>query len=505
MHAPVLCLGRRAPATALRRLVAVRCRSSGGSLALARPGGAVGGGGGCAGAALAVAAARRRGEFGLGRCRDVCHAPAGPAHGIVQGARRGESRAQEKEGAPRHTRPRAARRSAPSRPRPRQHTHHKHTASTAAAAAAAPDAPSPSPIAAYLATTAAVPAPPCLDALVRLLAAQGLTPADPAARAGLHPLVIPLAAGPPDALTGWAPAAGGGAASPSPTDDPLPGSPPHTTSTSAPVVVGLLRWAAPPDAAAGRGLPVVLTAPGSPRLTLLARSAEEYVHRSVAEEDAAGGGEGPWAAAVGPDDSPYQPGDVPAGTPLASPAFDAHLVRRVGAFPDVAERLIARHLAKPDTMSALITGEWYMRKGAFPGWARPYESVARVYASLGRREEARDCARAALALPWWGLEHGFAAAARLAELPPSPAGVRDALAAAERGAGGPTAVPVSARTDAQVALEAAAAAFDDVAGSDGGNGSGAVDWGAAVEPAAEALERAGLAEVANFVRAARAG
>jgi hypothetical protein len=64
-----------------------------------------------------------------------------------------------------------------------------------------------------------------------------------------------------------------------------------------------------------------------------------------------------------------------------------------------------------------------------------------------------------------------------------------------------TAVPVSARTDAQAALEAAAAAFDDVAGSGGGS-EGHVDWSASVEPAAEALDRAGLGEVAAFVRAA---
>ena len=381
------------------------------------------------------------------------------------------------------------------------------------AAAATP--PQPSPAAAYLASVAAVPVPPHLDALVRLLTTQGLAPTNPGARAGLHPLVIPLAAGPAATrLTGWVPIAN----VPLSSATPLPGSPPHPSSTTPPaIVVGLLRWAAAPDAAAERGLPVVLTAPGSPRVTLLARSAAEYVHRALAEEDgaagASGGGGGgggapggagsllPFAAAVGPEGSPYPAGDVPAGTPPGSPHFDAHLVRRVGAFPDVAERLITRHLAKPDTMSALITGEWYSRKGSFPGWGRPYEAVARVYASLGRGEEARDAARAALGLPWWGLEHGFAACAALAQLPPTPAGVRGALAAAEQGAGG---VPVSARPDPQVALEAAGAALDDVAGGGAGEGT-LVDWGAAIEPVAAALERAGLGEAAAFVRAAEKG
>ena len=345
----------------------------------------------------------------------------------------------------------------------------------------------------YLTSVAAVPAPPRLDALVRLLTAQGLSPVDPAARAGLHPLLIPLATGASAAkVTGWAPADACTSST-----SPLPGSPPHPGPS---IVVGLLRWAA--DAAGERGLPVVLTSPGSPRLTLLARSAEEFTHRALAEEEAArGDATGPYAAAVGPADSPYTPGDVPTGTASPpSPAFDAHLVRRVGIFPDVAERLIARHLAKGDTMSALITGEWYSRKGAFPGWGRPYEAAARVYSSLGRSEEARDCARAALALPWWGLEHGFAAAAALAQLPPTPEGVRGALAAAEAGAGG---VPVSARTDGQAAAEAAGAAFDDVSGGEVG-ADGRVDWAASIGPAAEALDAAGLKDVAAFVRAAGA-
>ena len=46
---------------------------------------------------------------------------------------------------------------------------------------------------------------------------------------------------------------------------------------------------------------------------------------------------------------------------------------QVGIFPDVAEGLALAHLAKGDAMSALITGEWYMRSSHLPGWGRPYE------------------------------------------------------------------------------------------------------------------------------------
>ena len=41
-------------------------------------------------------------------------------------------------------------------------------------------------------------------------------------------------------------------------------------------------------------------------------------------------------------------------------------------------------------MSALITGEWYMRNNHFPRWGRPFEFNAHLYKSIGRLEESRD-------------------------------------------------------------------------------------------------------------------
>ena len=41
-------------------------------------------------------------------------------------------------------------------------------------------------------------------------------------------------------------------------------------------------------------------------------------------------------------------------------------------------------------MSALITGEWYMRNNHFPRWGRPFEFNAHLYKSVGRMEESRD-------------------------------------------------------------------------------------------------------------------
>lgn len=110
-----------------------------------------------------------------------------------------------------------------------------------------------------------------------------------------------------------------------------------------------------------------------------------YLCRALAEEDVSGGA-GAVAEAAGSDGQQlYQ-----AGSAGASLSLDAYLTRQAGMYPDVAERLVRNHLSKDDTMSALITAEWYMRKKNFVGWGRPYEFNALLYQRLGRREEARD-------------------------------------------------------------------------------------------------------------------
>ena len=59
-------------------------------------------------------------------------------------------------------------------------------------------------------------------------------------------------------------------------------------------------------------------------------------------------------------------------------------------YPDIVEQLVANHLEKGDSMSALITSEWYMRPKHFSGWGRPYEFSAGLYRQLSRLEESRD-------------------------------------------------------------------------------------------------------------------
>ncbi len=65
-------------------------------------------------------------------------------------------------------------------------------------------------------------------------------------------------------------------------------------------------------------------------------------------------------------------------------------------FVDIAEGLALSHLARGDTLSALIAGEWYARPSHFAGWARPLEFNAELYARVGRDEEARDTVRCSL-------------------------------------------------------------------------------------------------------------
>ena len=110
-----------------------------------------------------------------------------------------------------------------------------------------------------------------------------------------------------------------------------------------------------------------------------------YLCRALAEEDVSGGARAVAEAAGIDGQQLYQ-----AGSAGASLSLDAYLTRQAGMFPDVAERLVGNHLSKDDTMSALITAEWYMRKKNFVGWGRPYEFNALLYQRLGRREEARD-------------------------------------------------------------------------------------------------------------------
>ncbi|KIY92887.1 hypothetical protein MNEG_15076 [Monoraphidium neglectum] len=195
--------------------------------------------------------------------------------------------------------------------------------------------------AAYLEEVSVTACPKLLPALIKALEAQGHPILSPSDRAGLHPLLIPLASCPP-------PPGGPDAAAPAGSES---------------VVLGLLRWA-DPGRHKGMALPLVSMSRGARGVRLVARSVDEYLHRLLAEEDAAAGSGGPTplADAASASDAAgvaelYSRGAVER-LGLGGAKFNLYLIKKVGMFPDVAEALSLGHLARGDATSAMVAGEW---------------------------------------------------------------------------------------------------------------------------------------------------
>lgn len=112
----------------------------------------------------------------------------------------------------------------------------------------------------------------------------------------------------------------------------------------------------PPNPTKSMSMPVVTMQRNARSMTLLARSVDEYINRTLAEEDHAGGAQGPATVALrssnaAQGDGPtYQAGDVQAAQ---LPSLAAFLTRKVGLFPDTVEQLVQAHLERGDTMSML--------------------------------------------------------------------------------------------------------------------------------------------------------
>jgi hypothetical protein len=175
----------------------------------------------------------------------------------------------------------------------------------------------------------------------------------------------------------------------------------------------------------------VVRSDGRAGLRLVARSAPEYLHRALAEEDAASSVDAASSSSsssvASAPSAPRVPGAVAAalaGAPLPfaytrgaasasassagakrHSALDVYLARAAGKFPDVAQRLVAGHFGAGDETSALVTVDWYSGSDSFKGWASPAAYAAALLARLGRGDEARDAARVALSRgPWWSLD-----------------------------------------------------------------------------------------------------
>eukprot|EP00775_Hariotina_reticulata_P005352 gene5352-5588_t len=317
--------------------------------------------------------------------------------------------------------------------------------------------------AAYVSEVAVVSCPKRLPALLKVLEVQGHTLLSPSDRAGLHPLVIPLSS---------------------------------TAAGDQQQVFGLLRWPQPNQHKA-MPLPLVSMSRGGRNLTLQARSVDEYLHRLLAEEDFSSG-PGQIREAAGDDGYDlYSPGGVEAAGFAGK--LNLYLIRKVGMFPDVCEGLSLGHLAKGDETAAMVASEWYMRNNHFPGWGRPYEFAAELFQKIGRRgEEARDMARYALRNPWWSLSN-FAATRAASELQGSAKQVHWQLSEAATAASTAQVTGFNykePKTEEQLALEEAAELLDLAAsGEEGG-------YSSITPQLADAYQRAGLTEVANFIKAA---
>ena len=285
-----------------------------------------------------------------------------------------------------------------------------------------------------------------LKALAATLRAQGRTLRDPAQRKGLHPLVLPMA----DAPSGG--------------------------------VLGLLRWPAP------NGGLLVVEAPRDAPHSLLARGTpSHYARRAAVQADASGDASLAELVAAAADlaaeasEPAYEPGAFAA----SRLKLDQYLLLKVAqGFPDVWEKLARDRLAAGKETEALVAGERAASHN--PGWGCCMWLQSTMYAELGRAEERRDSALAALEAPFWTIGAPVAevqAAAGLEHVPNLKALMRTMEAASREKQGEPPPPP------AEAALAEALDLMDEVVRLRGG-------WDEARPPVADALRRAGLADAA---------
>ena len=169
-------------------------------------------------------------------------------------------------------------------------------------------------------------------------------------------------------------------------------------------IYGFLRWPTPPSTLE---IPIVRQVGSS--IFLLANSTDEMLHRELAWRDAQED-EHPGAllTAANREEPLYEIGDV-ARTGLPLPAY---FLLKVGVPTSFFEELIDGHVERGDEMAAMVTAE--RACSAAPGWGRPHAIRTKLLIKLGKMEEARDSARAALLEPIWTLGTPFEPIATLA-------------------------------------------------------------------------------------------
>lgn len=208
----------------------------------------------------------------------------------------------------------------------------------------------------YLTEVACVKPPEELGGLVGLLVSRGEEVFTPGSDASLHPLLVPL-----------------------------------TRSTVDGEITGLLRWPGKTEQ-----LPVVRT--NGTQLDLLALRTDQYVHREAILADTNDAADKGDLATLAEQTCKAWDPEAAANAPGG---LDGLLLTRVGPFASSYERLALKHLASGSEQAALIACE--RSSQLLVAWGNPMGFHARMLQSLGREEEARDVARAALSLPLWTL------------------------------------------------------------------------------------------------------
>ncbi|GJD10785.1 hypothetical protein Gasu2_49550 [Galdieria sulphuraria] len=211
----------------------------------------------------------------------------------------------------------------------------------------------------FLRNLASIEPPKETNCLLWTLLEQKKKLVDPLDRSRLHPFVVPLAV-----------------------DE-------HSDK-----IVGFLRWPTPPS---DMPLPVVEAQLSTKTLVLLSNSAKAYVQRYLVTLEAEEGLSRNHM--IHEMQELYKPGSF-SNSGLTLEQF---LIRDIGPFPDMYEKLTYKHLQREKTQSALITCE--KAAVSFPGWGRSRYFHSCVLQKLNRMQEARDAARAALQLPLWTLNY----------------------------------------------------------------------------------------------------
>eukprot|EP00871_Galdieria_phlegrea_P003883 jgi/Galph1/4496/GphlegSOOS_G3167.1 len=211
----------------------------------------------------------------------------------------------------------------------------------------------------FLKNLASINPPKVTKDLLKTLVKQNKTLVNPLDRSNLHPFLIPLAL---DEESGK--------------------------------LVCFLRWPTPP---VNMPIPIVETYTGSKSLMLLSNDAKSYIKRYIATKEANEGNITNLDLEL--SEEIYEQGSFHK----SGLSLDQFIIKDIGPFPDVYENLANMHLSKGNVQSALITCE--KAAVSFPGWGRSRFFHALVLRRLGRIQEARDAARAALQLPLWTLKY----------------------------------------------------------------------------------------------------